>query len=261
MDTALKSGDKNQILEATAKLQNADSIKQGKLSQALNWVKGKFGIAPSQAATVTDKITNTEAITKGAKALATSTSTMTFKQALKSSLGGKVGICLGLLGLVGEWTNIKTAFEKDSSTGFKQLGQSVGKFAASWGGYILGDAIDKWGGAKLGAMIGSAICPGLGTIIGGAAGVICGTVCSWGLRKITNWAVGDNIANELIAKKEVEQASTPEGQAAYLQQLIAQADADKNIDKDTLAIVNKIKNMQATQMMQAEQTQGLQTTA
>lgn len=261
METALQSGDKNQILEATAKLQNADSIKQGKISKVFDWVKGKFGIAPSQAATVTDKITNTEAITNGAKELAKSTSHTTFKASLKTSVGGKIGCAFALLSLLSEWQYISAAFKEDTATGFKQLGQSIVKAGSSWGGYVLGDALGKWGGAKLGAMIGTAICPGLGTAIGAAAGVVSGTICGWGLRKLANWAVGDNIANELIAKKEVEQASTPEGQAAYLQQLIAQAEADKNIDQETLTIINKIKNMQAEQMTQAEQTQGLQMTA
>lgn len=259
MERALRSGNKDQILEATAKLKNANSIGEGWVSRAWNWTKGKLGMTPKASVDALDKMTDTAGVQKQMAGLAASSANGTFKGALKNSVGGKIGILFAATSLISEWKYISAAFAEDTTTGFKQLGQSVLKAGSSWGGYILGDALGKWGGAKLGAMIGTAVCPGLGTAIGAVAGVVCGTVCSWGLRKLCNWAVGDNVANDLIAKNDVKKAiESPEQQMALVQQIVANADADKNLDAKTKQVVDKVKQMYEQQALLAQQAQQAQ---
>ena len=246
MDDALKSGNRNKILRATEELRQVNSgIKQGWLPRAWNSLKKSIGVTPKPQKTIDDLINNSDAIKSGVKGLKTTTN-MSFKGALKNSAGGKLGIGFAALSLLAEAKFIKAGFEQDSKTGWKQLGQSVAKAVSSWGGYIIGDALGKWGGAKLGAVIGSAVCPGLGTAIGAVAGIVLGTVCSWGLRKLTNWAVGDNVANKHIAKNDIKNAGKDSTQAQLIQNLVAEAQKDKNIDDETAAALAKAQQLYLT---------------
>ena len=251
MDDALISGNRNKILEATEALSQANKMKEGLISQGFNKVKTFFGRTPASTQYVDDILNNEKALNRGAAALR-KMSNNTFKGALKNSIGGKIGVLFALTSLIAEFKYIKAAFKKGKDgDGIKQLGQSVAKAASSWGGYVIGDALGKWGGAKLGATIGTAICPALGTVIGAASGFVLGTIASWGLRKVTNSVVGDNIANPLLAKEEIDNlkcknknnkelvAQKESEQQQYLSNLLAQAQKDKNIDKSTMDALTK----------------------
>ena len=248
MDDALINGNPNEILQATEALSQANKMKEGLISQGFNKVFGR-NQAPTQY--VDDILRNEDALSKGAAALG-KMSNNTFKGALKNSTGGSIGVLFAFTSLISEFKYIKAAFKKgEDGDGIKQLGQSVAKAFSSWGGYVIGDALGKWGGAKLGAAIGTAICPALGTVIGAASGFVLGTISSWGLRKVTNSLVGDNIANPLLAKEEIDNlkcknknnkelvAQKESEQQQYLSNLLAQAQKDKNIDKSTMDALTK----------------------
>lgn len=250
MQKALSGGNKTEILEATAKLSQANGIGDGFWSNTLGKVKTFFGGSSATSKPVSGVIANVDSNTVMALKNSTSSS---FKDIFRSSIGikdasgkfNKMGLGMALLSLAFEWNNIKAGFKKDTETGFKQLGQSVLKAGGAWFGYALGDAIGKWGGAKLGAMIGTAICPALGTAIGAVAGLICGTVCSWGVRKLATLAVGDNVANKYIAKEEIENAKTKEEKATLISGLVSQAQNDKDIDEKTAAALAKAQQLYA----------------
>lgn len=266
MKEALQRGNADEIAEVTMKLKNANNLKEGWFSRIFKKPSTTGAIDGYNRTLLQSVDDKTGAVTDHLKAYRATTST-SFKNILRDSAGlkdasgkyNKMGIGFALLSLASEWRYIKAGFNEDTETGFKQLGQSIAKAGSSWGGYVLGSAIGKWGGAKLGSMIGTAVCPGLGTAIGAVAGFVCGTVCSWGLRKLTNWIVGDNVANKYIAKNEIKEAKTDEQKAAFINNLVAQAQKDKDVDEKTLAALAKAS--QAMGLNQQQQQQALKAVA
>ncbi len=243
LEKAIASGQSDEVIKAVAELKAANSIKGGHLPSFWSRIKGWFGGNKPTVTSIDDVMNNTKLIDSNIKTVQTMTNVGTYKGALKSSLGGKMGWISALVSIGCEYKYIKAGFQQDSGTGLKQLGQSVAKSLSSWGGWILGEAAGKWAGAKLGASIGTAICPGLGSAIGAVAGFVLGAVCSWGLRKLTNWAVGDNVVNKYIAKNEIKEAKTKEEKGALISNLIMQAEKDKNIDEKTAAALVKAQQL------------------
>ena len=166
---------------------------------------------------------------------------MTFKQAW-NRVGGKWGLAFGALDLVGSFGKITTAFQEDTSTGFKQLGQSVVKAGARTVGWQAGEALGVLGANKLTPMIAKAVGGKWATVIGAIARPVCALATSWLSGKVARWIVGDDVANKVQAKKAAE---TPEGQQMMLQDIIARVQAGEKIDAPTQQALQKLMTMYA----------------
>ena len=238
MEAAVRNGNADEVAKATEALKRSHAS-NGLLPRLWKKIRGKEVAKPlslleevktGNFATTSAK----EAFESGVKALS-KTNKMTLGKAFKYGAGGKVGIILGLLGLLPEIKNIKVAYGKDEATGKKQLKQSLAKFAANWGGYIVGESIGLWAGAKIGAVIGSVV-PGLGTAIGAISGAILGSVLSWGASKIVKNKVGENVSNELHSENLLK---TKEGQEQLLNDLVAMAEKGEIKDAETLTALQE----------------------
>ncbi len=136
---------------------------------------------------------------------------------------------------LGNAGKIFTAFGKDTETGVKQTGQSLGKSALGVTGWCLGRAAGTWLGAKAGAVIGSAICPGAGTVAGAVIGFVVGSIGMWAGHKLGNWILGQDVADKVEAEKL---AKSPQGQAQLLQ-FAAQKAQEGKTDAQTNNILMK----------------------
>lgn len=252
MYNAIKGGNADEIAEVTERFKQINK-NDGWLSNAIKRLKGKAVESPDdilkniQSGTVSQDVADD--IAKGAKALVNSAH-MTWGKAFKQAAGGPIGIVMGLFGLIPEIGNIKKAFSLDRKKGWKQVGQSVVKFGANWGGYIAGETVGIMAGAKIGAMIGSVV-PGLGTAIGAVAGMLCGTIVSHFAGKGAKKLMGDNVANEV---KTQEVAQKEGGADEIIQTLLAQAQNGELKDEEALRIINDIKQRQAA-LQQSQQGQ------
>ena len=123
---------------------------------------------------------------------------------------------------IGTFTEVIPTFKQlGTEKGFKQLGKTAAKAAATGVGWWAGSAL----GTKAGAAIGTAICPGLGTAIGAVVGFIGGAVGSWLCNKAVDKVLGPSElekAQQEAGQQVVDQAAeTGEGvdeiaQAAYV---------------------------------------------
>ena len=136
---------------------------------------------------------------------------------------------------------ITTAFKKDTNSGVKQTGQSLGKAALGTAGWCVGRAAGTWLGAKAGAAIGTAICPGAGTLVGSLIGFTVGSIGMWLGHKVGNAVLGEDVADKIEAEK---MAGTQEGQAQLLQ-FAAQKVQEGKADPRTQQIVYKALNAYA----------------
>ena len=136
---------------------------------------------------------------------------------------------------------ITTAFKKDTKTGVKQTGQSLGKAAAGTAGWCIGRAAGTAIGAKAGAAIGSAVCPGLGTLVGGLIGFTLGSIGMWAGHKLGNAIFGKDVADKVEAETL---AQTQDGQVQLLQFAADKAKEGK-LDPQTQQVLNKFLNAYA----------------
>ncbi len=238
MEAALKSGDKKAIATATEKIRVATNAKTGYIPQAWNKLKVTMGGKPAK--TVAERIDDAGAISQAvSKNLTEKGTVLGLKDQFKHSLKGQGGVGGALMfGMeyIFDWSKIKSAFAKDSSTGWTQVGQTTAKGLGSLIGWTAGEAVGSWAGAKLGAALGTAVAPGVGTAIGAVAGLVCGSIGVALAGKLTRKIVGEDVGT----KAEVENMKkTPQGQAQLLQLTAQQAMADKKLDpKVALAIQN-----------------------
>ena len=234
MEAALKSGDKKAIATATEKIRVATAAKTG-------WLPTKFNkLINKPATTVANKLADTNAISKAVSEKLTTTTPKTITEHVKHSFknqGVKGGLFFGAMEFLMDFGNIKSAFNKDSKTGCKQLGQTTVKAAGSIIGWTVGEGVGAWAGAKLGALVGSAICPGLGTAIGAVAGLVGGSIGCALLGKATHALVGDDVGKKAEAEKL---AKTPDGQVQLLQLTAQQAQDDKHLDPKVKQALNNV---------------------
>ena len=161
------------------------------------------------------------------------------KSILKRGGGIKGGILFFAMEVLMNLGKIKTAFEKDSNTGMKQLGQTAVKGTGNAVGWALGEAASVWAFTKWGAKIGSKIHPILGTLIGGAVGVIGGTVGMCLAGKATKALVGQDVADDIDANKL---AQTTEGQEELLKNTIERMQRGEKVSPEAQQAVQKIIN-------------------
>ena len=245
MISALESGDPKRIATATEKIRVATNAKTGYIPQAWNKLKVAMGGKPAK--TVAERIADKGAISQAvSKNLTEKGVQLGLKDQFKHSLkgqGGLGGVAMFGLEYIFDWGKIKSAFSKDSSTGWTQVGQTTAKGLGSLIGWTAGEAVGSWAGAKLGAALGTAVAPGVGTAIGAIAGLVCGSIGCALAGKFTRKIVGEDVG----AKAEVENMKkTPEGQAQLLQLTAQQAMSDKKLDpKVALALQNIVSQANA----------------
>ena len=238
MTEALAAGDAKQIAywtERAKRLTNAftgfipKGLRAIGLQKPLTWVRSK--INPTHYDKNIVGVADKAVTDAGAKT--------TFGQFMKRSCGIGNGLLFAGMEFALDFGKIQTAFSKDSSTGWKQVGQTAIKGAGSAIGWAVGEGIGAWAGAKLGAAAGTAICPGLGTAIGAVAGLIGGSVGCWLMGKITHKITGPDAGT----KVEVENMKrTAQGQVQLLQLTASQAQDDKKLNPRTLQAINNIAN-------------------
>ena len=250
METALKSGNKEQIAKATEKIRVATGAKTGALANIWrkgvnllpeNWKTARKYLgaeAPNIAKMTTDKAVKAAVDKKIAEKAVTG-----YGEAIKKgfkSQGVKGGAFFAAIEYLMDWSKIKSAFSKDTSTGMKQVGQTTVKAAGSLIGWTAGEAIGAWAGAKLGAAAGTAICPGLGTAIGAVAGLVGGSIGSWALGKLTHKIVGEDVGSKVEVQK---MKKTAQGQQQLLQLTLAQAQEDKKNNKLDPKVAQALNNV------------------
>lgn len=234
LKSALKAGDLEAIKKHTATLQHAYSSNGGFIANGWNKVKGLF--VDSKPMTVAEKLKDTKGINERIATLGKTTETG-FKSMLKRGGGVKGGLFFAAIELLMNFGKIKTAFEKDSDTGMKQLGQTTVKAAGSAAGWALGEAAGLWAFTKAGAAIGTALGPGVGTVVGGIVGLVGGGLGMWLAGKATNAIVGQDVADDLEAKKL---ASTNEGQVQLLQNTMQRIQSGENVSPEAQQAVQKL---------------------
>lgn len=239
METALKSGNKEQIAKVTEKIRVATGAKTGVIPQAWRSIRGNA--APDIAKMTTDTAVKSAVDKKLAEKAATS-----YGEAIKKgfkSQGIKGGVFFAAMEFLMDFGKIKSAFSKDNKTGAKQLGQTSVKAAGSIIGWTVGEAVGAAAGAKIGAAVGTAVCPGLGTAIGAVAGLVGGSIGTWAMGKLTKKLVGEDVGS----KVEVDNMKkTAQGQAQLLQLTAQQAQDDKKLDpKVKQALQNALNSYSA----------------
>ena len=239
METALKSGNKEQIAKVTEKIRVATGAKTGVIPKAWRSLIGKTN--PDIAKMTTDSAVKSAVDKKLATKAATG-----YGEAIKKgfkSQGLKGGAFFAAMEFLMDFGKIRTAFSKDSSTGVKQLGQTSVKAAGSIIGWTVGEAVGAAAGAKIGAAVGTAFCPGLGTAIGAVAGLVGGTIGTWAMGKLTKKLVGEDVGSKVEVEK---MKKTAQGQAQLLQLTAQQAQDDKKLDpKVAQALQNVISSYNA----------------
>lgn len=236
METALKSGNKEQIAKATEKIRVATGAKTGAIPQAWRNIRGNA--APNIAKMTTDKAVKAAVDKKLAEKAVTG-----YGEAIKKgfkSQGVKGGAFFAAMEFLMDFGKIKSAFSKDSTTGAKQLGQTSVKAAGSIIGWTVGEAVGAAAGAKIGAAVGTAFCPGLGTAIGAVAGLVGGSIGTWAMGKLTHKIVGEDVGS----KVEVQNMKkTTQGQQQLLQLTLAQAQEDKKNNKLDPKVAQALNNV------------------
>ena len=239
METALKTGNKEQIAKATEKIRVATGSKTGVIPQAWRSLIGKTN--PDIAKMTTDTAVKS-AVDKKLAEKAVSGYGEAIKKGFKSQ-GIKGGGFFAAMEFLMDFGKIRTAFSKDSSTGVKQLGQTSVKAAGSIIGWTVGEAVGAAAGAKIGAAVGTAFCPGLGTAIGAVAGLVGGSIGTWAMGKLTKKLVGEDVGSKVEVEK---MKKTAQGQAQLLQLTAQQAQDDKKLDpKVAQALQNVISSYNA----------------
>lgn len=227
------------ITEATAKLQHAYSVNGGFIPRTWNKIKGLF--TDVKPVTVESKLADATGIANRVTELGKSTNTG-FKAMLKRGGGVKGGLFFMGIELLMGFSKIKTAFEKDSETGMKQLGQTVVKGAGNAAGWALGEAAALAAFTKWGASIGTAFGPGIGTLIGGAVGLVGGGLGMWLAGKFTKGLVGQDVADDIEAKKLV---SSNEGQVQLLQNTMQRIQNGEKVSAQAQLAVQKLMTQYA----------------
>lgn len=239
METALKSGKKEQIAKVTEKIRVATSSKTGVIPQAWRSLIGKTN--PDIAKMTTDTAVKSAVDKKLAEKAVTG-----YGEAIKKgfkSQGIKGGGFFAAMEFLMDFSKIKSAFSKDSKTGAKQLGQTSVKAAGSIIGWTVGEAVGAAAGAKIGAAVGTTFCPGLGTAIGAVAGLVGGSIGTWAMGKLTKKLVGEDVGSKVEVEK---MKKTAQGQAQLLQLTAQQAQDDKKLDpKVAQALQNVISSYNA----------------
>lgn len=239
METALKSGNKEQIAKVTEKIRVATGAKTGILPELWRQFRGKK--TPDIAKMTTDSAVKAAVDKKLAEKAVTG-----YGEAIKKgfkSQGLKGGAFFAAMEFLMDFGKIKSAFSKDNKTGAKQLGQTSVKAAGSIVGWTVGEAVGAAAGAKIGAAVGTAFCPGLGTAIGAVAGLVGGSIGCWAMGKLTKKLVGEDVGSKVEVEK---MKKTAQGQAQLLQLTAQQAQDDKKLDpKVAQALQNVISSYNA----------------
>ena len=267
LEKALASGNMEKITEQTARLQHAYSTNGGFVTRGWNWCKNGIGkMIPEswtfmgssvkesftkQPASVKAKLDDVKGIqgrveelaktsgtlTAEGKLAATATTKTGFMDMLKRGGGVKGGLFFMGIEFLMSLGKIKTAFQKDNETGMKQLGQTTVKAAGNAAGWALGEAAGLWAFTKLGASVGTAFGPGIGTLIGGVVGLVGGGLGMWLAGKATKALVGQDVADDIEAKKL---AQSQEGQVQLLQNTMQRMQSGEKVSATAQQAVQKI---------------------
>lgn len=277
LEAAIKSGNMETITKQTARLQHVYSASNpGFIGRGINWCRNQIAkVIPeswtimetsvkesvaSKSKTVSEALANTPAntaaidgkvaelaktsgtLTETGKLAAKATTKTRFIDMLKRGGGVKGGLLfMGLEILMGVG-KIKTAFEKDNETGMKQLGQTLVKGAGNAAGWAIGEAAALWAFTKAGAAIGTAFGPGIGTLIGGAVGLVGGGLGMWLAGKCTKALVGQDVADDIEAKKL---AKSSEGQVQLLQNTMQRIQSGEKVSPEAQMAVQKLMTQMA----------------
>ncbi len=246
METALASGNKELIAKATEKIRVATNANTGYLAQGWAKVKGALKF-DGKITPVAERIADTAKIDAAvAKNMTEKYASKTLGQHLVHDFKGQAGLGGALFAAMEFYMDkdkISAAFDKDSKTGWTQVGQTSVKAAGSVAGWAAGSAVGSWAGAKLGALAGTAIAPGVGTLIGAVAGAVGGMIGCNLMGKLTHKIVGEDVGSKA---QLAQMKATPQGQAQLLQVTLAQAQGDKKLDPNVaLALQNVASRMSA----------------
>lgn len=234
LKTAINKGDAKGVEEAVAHLK-AGYTNNGAISKGIGTVKSWIGLDrnPNKAA---DAIKNTKVLNAAKADVHKMVGKPSFMKALKRGGGVKGGLLFMGIELLTAIPNIKAAFSKDKSTGWKQVGQSTVKGAGSAIGWAAGEALGVWGATKLCAAAGTAIAPGVGTAIGAVIGLIGGSIGCWLAGKATKKIVGQDVGEKVRLE---QMKKTPEGQVQLLQLTAQEKDIPMDVQQSMMNVANQ----------------------
>lgn len=225
MESALQSGDVQKVAEASVQLKEAykgDGFILRNLKKLKESILGK------------DKPVD---VTAAAQKAVAEGKNVSFMNALKHGGGIKGGLMFAGLELLLGMGKISTAFSKDNETGFKQLGQTTVRGIGSAVGWATGEALGVWGMAAMGAKIGTVFGPGVGTAIGGVIGLIGGSIGCWLAGKATKAIVGEDVADEVEAKKMAKGA---QGQEQLLNLVVQKVQAGEKVPDNVIQAAQNV---------------------
>ena len=243
MKAALASGDTKQIAYWTEEAKRITNAFTGRVPQFMRWAHIDKPFAWLRKKLINPSHYNKNIMDVAEKAVTDAGAKTTFAQHMKHSCGIGNGLLFAGMEFAMDFGKIKTAFSKDSSTGWTQMGQTAIKGAGSAIGWAVGEGIGTWAGAKLGmiagAKLGTVISPGVGTAIGAVAGLVGGSIGCWLMGKVTHSITGQDVGT----KVEVENMKkTKEGQYQLLKLTAQQADGDKKISQRTIQALQNVAN-------------------
>ncbi|MBR2430745.1 hypothetical protein IKB17_04725 [bacterium] len=252
LEKAIKSGNIDDITRQTARLKHAYTGNPGFVTRGFNWCKNGIGkIIPeswtlmgspvrdaflTKPSAVADKLADVAGIETEIANLAKTTKTG-FMDILKRGGGVKGAAFFMVMDYLMAIGKIKTAFEEDKQSGWKQLGQTTVRGIGNAAGWMVGEATATWAFTKFGAKLGSKVHPLLGTLIGGAIGMIGGGLGMRLAGKGTQALVGRDVADDIEAKKL---AQTQEGQIQLLQHTMERMEKGEKVSPHAQMAIQKI---------------------
>lgn len=234
MQKAIDSGNIDEIAKATETLRHAQST-NGKIPSFFKKLFGK------KTTGVASRLAETDVIKNNTKTLLEQSKGMTYGQAW-NRVGGKWGLAFGAFEILGSAEQIKIAFEQDTTTGFKQLGQSLVKAGASAIGWQAGEALGVWGATKFTPMIAKRFGGKWATLIAALARPVGALAANWLSRKVAKSVVGEDVANKVQANQA---ATTNDGQQMIVQNIVERMQAGEQVDIQTQQALQKLMTMYA----------------
>ena len=236
MQNAINAKDVKKIAELTEKLQGARGFDgrliPGKELTAAERIAKKTQngeLAKKTASLLEFNKCNWKSLIKG-----------TFKNDFIGFMGFELAFSIG---------KILTAFNKDTDTGIKQTGQSIGKAGMGVAGWCVGRGIGTLLGAKAGALIAAkagaavgSVVPGLGTAVGAIVGFTIGSIGMWAGHKLGEYLFGQDVADKIEARNLTK---TQEGQVQLLQFAAEKMQNGEHVDPKAQLAVQKFINAYA----------------
>ena len=180
--------------------------------------------------------------TKGAQMGAKATKTVNWCKNMTTQVASKGAAAAAITTVIDDFDELGVAYKDGFGSGVKQTAQTAVKAGAAAGGFWVGAK----GGAALGASIGSCLGP-IGSAVGGLVGGLVGGIFgSWGAKKVAKAVVGQDVGDKIREEQTLQVANAEKGaelsenQLVAVNNVLAYAQQDQEIDEKTMAVLSKL---------------------